>query len=218
MRLKKGSILLVLFFAFAAASYAQKNTSGFASSYPQAMEGLKTASGELYCSKDLTACHASLPFNTLLKVTNLQNKKSVVVRVNDRFPFRNSRVVDISNAAASQIDLFGNITPQVTVEVIGMADEKMIADLKAKQTLVVQVQTPPKTDKPAQQKKAEPKTEVAKAPEKKAETATASVPSGKKESPGLLSSISASIPSISLKDVNELAVVTIKYIAISLFK
>lgn len=212
MRLKKGSILLLLVFAFAAASYAQKNTSGFASSYPQAMEGMKTASGETYCSKDLTACHASLPFNTLLKVTNLQNKKSVIVRVNDRFSYRNSRVVDISNAAASQIDLFGNITPQVSVEVIGMADEKMLADLKAKQSLVVQVQNPPKTDKPVA------KAETAKAPGKKAETTTASASSGKKESPGLLSSISASIPSISIKDVNDLAVVTIKYIAVSLFK
>src|ERR1700730_13710360 len=66
-----------------------------------------TASGEAYSPTKLTAAHRTLPFGTLVRVTNLTNGRVIVVRINDRGPFVKNRVIDLSQAAAQQLQLFG---------------------------------------------------------------------------------------------------------------
>ncbi len=89
---------------------------GRASWYGGAFQGRATASGENYNMTDLTCAHRSLPLGTLVRVTNLGNHKSVVVRVNDRGPFLASRVVDLSYAAAHFLGFNG--TTQVRLDVL----------------------------------------------------------------------------------------------------
>lgn len=75
----------------------------YASHYGGKFHGRKTASGEIFDTTKLTAAHRKLPFNTLVKVTNPKNGKSVIVRINDRGPFHRNRGLDLSRAAFSQI-------------------------------------------------------------------------------------------------------------------
>ena len=79
--------------------------SGGASWYGPGFHGRKTASGERFNTHALTAAHRSLPFGTRLEVTNLENDRSVVVRVNDRGPFVRGRIVDLSLAAAKALGM-----------------------------------------------------------------------------------------------------------------
>ncbi len=81
-------------------------------------EGHSTASGERFDPRQMTAAHRTLPFGTKLRVTNVKSGHSVVVRVNDRGPFVHGRLVDISYAAAREIDLVGAGTAKVKVEVL----------------------------------------------------------------------------------------------------
>ena len=80
---------------------------GYASYYADNLNGHATASGEAYNSNKLTAAHRKLPFATMVTVTNLKNGKQVTVRVNDRGPFVSGRIIDVSKAAAKQIDMVG---------------------------------------------------------------------------------------------------------------
>ena len=80
-------------------------TFGRASYYAAKFHGRRTASGERYNSKLMTAAHQTLPFGTQIKVTNLRNMKSVVVRVNDRGPHVHGRIVDLSRTAAQLLDI-----------------------------------------------------------------------------------------------------------------
>lgn len=89
---------------------------GIASWYGPGFEGRNTASGEIFDSSKFTAAHPTLPFGTILTVTNLQNNKQVIVRVNDRGPFTASRILDISKAAADQIEMIGPGTVPVLIE------------------------------------------------------------------------------------------------------
>ena len=73
---------------------------GTASWYGQQFQGRKTASGEPYDMRDLTAAHPTLPLGTFVKVTNLRNGKAVVVRINDRGPVVDGRIIDVSDNAA----------------------------------------------------------------------------------------------------------------------
>jgi rare lipoprotein A len=91
---------------------------GIASWYGREFDGRPTASGEIFDSTQLTAAHPSLPFGTRLVITNQHNNRSVVVRVNDRGPFVSARVIDISRAAAEQIDMIVTGTAPVSVESI----------------------------------------------------------------------------------------------------
>jgi rare lipoprotein A len=91
---------------------------GLASYYAAKFHGRRTASGEKFNSKMLTAAHLTLPFGTQLKVTNLQNMKSVIVRVNDRGPHVRGRIVDLSRAAAQAIGLTQTGTARVVLEVL----------------------------------------------------------------------------------------------------
>jgi len=88
---------------------------GRASWYGGGFQGPETASGENYNMTDLTCAHRSLPLGTLVRVTNLVNHKSVVVRVNDRGPFLASRVIDLSYAAAHFLGFDGTATVRLDV-------------------------------------------------------------------------------------------------------
>ncbi|PNK61597.1 septal ring lytic transglycosylase RlpA family protein [Psychrobacter sp. FDAARGOS_221] len=90
--------------------------SGRASWYGGKFHGRKTASGERFNMHSLTAAHPSLPFNTLLKVTNTSNGQSVIVKVNDRGPFHGNRVLDLSYGAAKKIGLVSRGIANVTIE------------------------------------------------------------------------------------------------------
>jgi rare lipoprotein A len=91
---------------------------GIASYYGDTFHGKKTASGEVFDQWKLTCAHRELPFGTRLKVTNLQNRKSVVVRVNDRGPWVSGRIVDLSYAAAKRIGMVEKGLVKVKIEVV----------------------------------------------------------------------------------------------------
>ncbi|MDD3342946.1 MAG: septal ring lytic transglycosylase RlpA family protein [Sulfurospirillaceae bacterium] len=95
--------------------------SGVASWYGKDFHGKKTSNGEVYNMNDMTAAHKTLPMNTMLKVTNLKNNQSVVVRVNDRGPFVGSRIIDLSYNAATRLGLVAQGTGPVGLEVIGFS-------------------------------------------------------------------------------------------------
>jgi rare lipoprotein A len=86
---------------------------GIASYYSREFHGRKTASGERFNMRDLTAAHKTLPFNTRVKVINLENNKTVIVRINDRGPFKKGRVIDLSYKAAKKIGLIKTGTANV---------------------------------------------------------------------------------------------------------
>jgi rare lipoprotein A len=89
---------------------------GIASWYGKEFDGRPTASGEIFDSTQLTAAHPSLPFGTMLVITNQHNNKKVTVRVNDRGPFVSARIVDVSRAAAEQLDMIITGTAPVLIE------------------------------------------------------------------------------------------------------
>jgi rare lipoprotein A len=80
---------------------------GLASYYADSYEGKTTANGEIYRQGKITAAHKTLPFGTKVEVTNLSNNKSVVVRINDRGPYISGRIIDLTKAAAREIDMVG---------------------------------------------------------------------------------------------------------------
>lgn len=92
---------------------------GMASFYSSRFHGRRTAFGEVFNNKLLTAAHKSLPYNTMLEVTNLTNNKKVIVRVNDRGPRSRNRLVDVSHAAAREIGMIGQGIARVAVRVVG---------------------------------------------------------------------------------------------------
>ena len=91
---------------------------GVASYYHSKFQGRITASGELYDQDKMTAAHNRLPLGTKIKVTNLRNMRTVIVRVNDRLHHRNKRLVDLSRAAASKLGYIGRGITRVRVEVL----------------------------------------------------------------------------------------------------
>ncbi|MDR0320147.1 MAG: septal ring lytic transglycosylase RlpA family protein, partial [Treponema sp.] len=91
---------------------------GIASWYGREYDGRPTASGEIFNSSELTAAHPTLPFGTRLVVTNQHNNRSVTVRINDRGPFVPARIVDVSRAAAEQLDMIATGTAPVKIESI----------------------------------------------------------------------------------------------------
>lgn len=91
---------------------------GIASWYGGKFIGRRTANGEIFTSQNLTAANKTLPFNTRVLVTNLNNGKSVVVRINDRGPYVGDRIIDLSYAAAKAIDMIGTGTAPVRLEIL----------------------------------------------------------------------------------------------------
>src|ERR1700722_9203329 len=94
--------------------------SGIASWYGHPYHGRRAADGETYDMETLVAAHRTLPFNTWVRVYNLSNNKTVDVRIIDRGPFVDGRIIDLSHAAAQAIDMIGPGIAQVRVEVIAV--------------------------------------------------------------------------------------------------
>ena len=89
---------------------------GEASWYGPGFQGQETANGETFDQKDMTAAHPTLPMGTKAKVTNLENGKKVEVRINDRGPYAEDRVIDLSGAAANKLDMKKDGSTQVKIE------------------------------------------------------------------------------------------------------
>jgi rare lipoprotein A len=104
---------------------------GKASYYGEEFNGKPTSSGEIFDMNAFTAAHKTLPFGTLLEVTNLENGKKVTVRVNDRGPFVDDRDLDMSKAAAAEIGILGAGTARVSIRKVGMADTNAVATTTA---------------------------------------------------------------------------------------
>lgn len=92
---------------------------GIASFYSDKFEGKPTSNGELYRKDQFTAAHNALPLGTWIRVTNLANKREVIVRINDRLHHRNRRLVDLSRAAATKLRYTARGLTRVKVEVLG---------------------------------------------------------------------------------------------------
>jgi rare lipoprotein A len=107
---------------------ASSSGDGLASYYADRYQGHKTASGERFDAARLTAAHRTLPFGTRVRVTNLDNGRSVVVRVNDRGPFASGRVIDLSQAAARQLDMLRAGVARVKLEVLGSGSLASVND------------------------------------------------------------------------------------------
>jgi rare lipoprotein A len=88
---------------------------GLASYYSDYYEGKTTANGEIFRHNKVTAAHKSLPFGTRVKVINLKNNKSVVVRINDRGPFIKGRIIDLTKTAAKEIGMLGDGVAKVKI-------------------------------------------------------------------------------------------------------
>ena len=93
--------------------------SGRASWYGPGFHGRRTANGEVFNQHALTAAHPSLSFGTRVRVTNLNNGRSVVVRINDRGPYSGGRVIDLSTAAARSLNMIRSGVARVKVTVLG---------------------------------------------------------------------------------------------------
>ncbi len=115
--------LFILALSFCQLSHAQVQT-GKASFYADKFEGRKTASGEKYKHSKLTAAHKTLPFGTKLKVTNMANGKSIEVVVNDRGPYVEGRVIDLSKSAARELGFINQGLADVKIEILDAGDGK----------------------------------------------------------------------------------------------
>ncbi len=99
---------------------ALSTSTGVASWYGPGFDGKQTVSGERFNQNHLTAAHKTLPFGTVVRVMNLQNGRSVEVRINDRGPFIRGRVIDLSKAAAQEIGLIQQGIGRVELRVLSM--------------------------------------------------------------------------------------------------
>jgi len=97
---------------------------GRASWYGKDFHGRPTSSGEIYNMFGLSAAHQTLPFGTQLRVTNLETRRSVRVRVNDRGPFVGNRILDLSYGAAKALGIVGEGTAEVEIEIVGFAPKR----------------------------------------------------------------------------------------------
>lgn len=105
---------------------------GTASWYGPGFHGLYTSNGELYNQEDVSAAHKNLPLPSYLKVTNLENGKAIVVRVNDRGPFHGDRILDLSRGAANQLGILGPGTAKVRVELVKVTPPANAAEIIAR--------------------------------------------------------------------------------------
>lgn len=96
-----------------------ETATGIASWYGPGFHGKTTSNGETYNQNAFTAAHKTLPMNTIVSVTNLDNGRKTTVRINDRGPFVDNRVIDVSKAAATRLDMLKSGTAPVKLEVIG---------------------------------------------------------------------------------------------------
>ncbi|CAG9931572.1 septal ring lytic transglycosylase RlpA family protein [Candidatus Nitrotoga arctica] len=110
---------------------------GIASWYGKKFHGKRTASGEIYDMYGMTAAHPTLPVPSYARVTNLSNKKSVVVRINDRGPFLRERIIDLSYVAAYKLGIVDNGSAEVVVEVESLAADSNVQPIEITDSVVV---------------------------------------------------------------------------------
>ncbi|QNL20797.1 septal ring lytic transglycosylase RlpA family protein [Hyphobacterium sp. CCMP332] len=125
---------------FAQNKYSEK---GIASYYADKFDGRTTASGEVFRNSDLTAAHRTLAFGTIVKVTNLSNGKSVLVRINDRGPYAHGRTIDLSKKAAAELNMLENGLAEVQItEVIqkeSRVAESIISEIPEENSYVMSI-------------------------------------------------------------------------------
>ena len=122
---------------------------GIASWYGPDFHGLATSSGEQYDMYAMTAAHTTLPLPTWVEVTNLENGRSVIVKVNDRGPFVDNRLIDLSYAAATQLDMVRNGTARVEVRAMAAPySQPIVAAAAPVATPPAPVATPPPSARP----------------------------------------------------------------------
>ncbi len=102
----------------------RKIMKGVSSFYAEDFHGKLTANGEIYDMYGVTAAHKTLPLNTICRVTNLENNKSLILRINDRGPYIKGRILDCSYGAAKKLDFINQGTTNVKIEVIEYGDDK----------------------------------------------------------------------------------------------
>lgn len=102
---------------------------GVASWYGPGFHGRSTANGERFDQNAMTAAHRTLPMPSVVRVTNMENGKTAVLKVNDRGPFKKDRIIDLSKKAAEELDVIATGTAQVRVQYLPHETEQMIADL-----------------------------------------------------------------------------------------
>ncbi len=121
MKLKALLFLILVVYSYQP-TYAQYSPGyterGIISYFTEKAEDRTTASGEKFDNNDLVGCHNKIPFNSKVRVTNLANGKSIIVRINDRGPYAYGRVMDISRAAAEKIGLVASGTAKAEIEVV----------------------------------------------------------------------------------------------------
>ncbi|PIE69761.1 MAG: septal ring lytic transglycosylase RlpA family lipoprotein [Deltaproteobacteria bacterium] len=125
---------------------------GVASWYGKKFHGRSTANGETYDMYAMTAAHKTLPMNTVLLVKNLDNDRSVIVRVNDRGPFVKSRIIDLTYTAAKKLGMAGRGTARVSITAMQEEPVTVAAEVPPQQgSTVVHRQQPSRPTVPAQQ-------------------------------------------------------------------
>ena len=102
----------------------RKTIKGVSSFYAEDFHGKLTANGEVYDMYGLTAAHKTLPLNTIVRVTNISNEKSLILRINDRGPYVKGRILDCSYGAAKKLGFVNDGTTDVKIEVIEWGDNK----------------------------------------------------------------------------------------------
>lgn len=110
---------------------------GIASFYSDKFHGKMTASGEIFNKNAFTAAHQTIPFHSILKVTNLQTLKSVYVRINDRGPFIKNRILDLSEKAAKEIDMFFSGTAKIHLRIIEKGDNLRVEKKQSFRTNII---------------------------------------------------------------------------------
>ncbi|MHA8050005.1 septal ring lytic transglycosylase RlpA family protein [Aquirufa sp. ROCK-SH2] len=120
---------------------------GIASFYSNAFYNKKTANQELLNRKELTAAHRLLPFNTLVEVTNIYNKRSIIVRINDRGPYKSGRIIDLTEIGAKKLNIRKVGLSKVKLKIIGFENEQMLIPYQH-----LEMETTPKFSKKFYQK------------------------------------------------------------------
>ena len=112
--------------------YTNYKEVGAASWYGPQFHKKKTANGEIFNMNHLTAAHKTLPMPSIVRVTNLENNKSIVVRVNDRGPFKDNRIIDLSKQAAYELGFLNQGTTNVKVELLVRDTQTLLSALQLK--------------------------------------------------------------------------------------
>jgi rare lipoprotein A len=118
------TLVFALLLALASRAFAAEE--GLASWYGGKFHGRLTSSGEVFDTNQMTAAHRTLPFGTIVKVINQDNGKSAIVKINDRGPFVEGRIIDLSRAAADELGMVGEGVARVVLEIVDFVTDKAL--------------------------------------------------------------------------------------------